>query len=165
MLISFVGTDTEGSVASPVRPTRGGSTRGTSNSLFTSMSFVITFNKNEMNKDPLEKEITRRGGTVLSAGFEEFFDAASIKIPPPGNSVAKRRQSEASDTLVLVKKSLNTGFACVLANTHSRTPKYLQALALGLPCLSTQWVDKCIAEDKIVDWEVSHYSQEFLLQS
>lgn len=37
-------------------------------------------------------------------------------------------------------------FAAVLANEATRTPKYLEALCLGYPCLSTQFISDCFQD-------------------
>lgn len=37
-------------------------------------------------------------------------------------------------------------FAAVLANEATRTPKYLEALCLGYPCLSTQFISDCLQD-------------------
>jgi len=49
----------------------------------------------------------------------------------------------------------NLGFTAVIAPVHSRRAKFLQALALGLPCLANRWIDDCIKKGKILDWQ--HY--------
>ncbi|OPB37293.1 hypothetical protein A0O28_0042050 [Trichoderma guizhouense] len=43
---------------------------------------------------------------------------------------------------------LETGF-----EDHSRKVKYMQALALGLPCLAYQWVMTCLNKGALIDWE------------
>jgi len=40
----------------------------------------------------------------------------------------------------------------LIADEHSRKAKYIEALALGLPCLSGRWVDACVAKGQIVGW-------------
>lgn len=41
-------------------------------------------------------------------------------------------------------------FAAVVANDATRTPKYLEALTLGFPCLSFQFIDDCLAERRLL---------------
>lgn len=158
MLTFLIVTKDEGVITSPARSTRVNATDGNAAGMFAGMLFVITSNTNEKKRIALEKEVIKYGGTVLSEGFGELFDTAAITFSPTGKTTpATRRKSDSSSTLVLSKKASEAGFACVLANTHVRTSKYLQALALGLPCLSTHWVESCLAEGKIIDWEVSCY--------
>ncbi|KAK7743084.1 radiation sensitive protein rad9 [Diatrype stigma] len=48
--------------------------------------------------------------------------------------------------------SQDTGFTALIADGHSRKVKYMQALALGLPCLAPKWITSCIAKGTVIDW-------------
>lgn len=57
------------------------------------------------------------------------------------------------DALKLNKANLESGFTALIADSHSRKAKYMQALALGIPCLAPQWITTCLNKGAIVDWE------------
>lgn len=44
------------------------------------------------------------------------------------------------------------GFTALIADGHSRKVKYMQALALGLPCIAVRWVMTCLDRHELVDW-------------
>lgn len=98
---------------------------------FANMAFAISYD-NPIRKNELCSLITSNGGIVLSSGFHELFQA---------------------DTMILKPKYANLGFTALLADKHSRKEKYLQALALGLPCLSGKWLEACVATGSLVDWQ------------
>jgi hypothetical protein len=95
------------------------------------MGFAISYD-NSTRKNELTSLITSNGGLVLNSGFHELFRP---------------------DAMVLKPQYSNLGFTALLADKHSRKEKYLQALALGLPCLSGKWLETCIASDSLVDWQ------------
>lgn len=98
---------------------------------FANMCFAISYDSPD-RKNELTSLITLNGGFVLSAGFHELFQP---------------------DTMMLKPQYSNLGFTALLADKHSRKEKYLQALALGLPCLSGKWLEACIASDYLADWQ------------
>lgn len=50
-------------------------------------------------------------------------------------------------------KALSMRFGCVISNSHTRTPKYLQALSMGWPCLNTAFVNDVLGGTAILnDW-------------
>jgi len=38
------------------------------------------------------------------------------------------------------------------ADEHPRKAKYMQALALGFPCISGHWITACVIKNAVVDW-------------
>ncbi|KIV92126.1 hypothetical protein PV10_06591 [Exophiala mesophila] len=93
----------------------------TSPGLFHNMAFAISHE--EERKEQLELLIEQHGGKVLSTSFADLVD---------------------STTMELQSQYANLEFAALLTDQHSRKVKYMQALALGLPCLSDKWIDACI---------------------
>lgn len=98
----------------------------------------------------LEKKIRLAGGRVLDNGFDELFDKLAIQSAtaspaatpsPPGKEIALR------------STAASTGFAALIADGHSRKVKYMQALALGLPCIAARWIVTCVEKGRLVDWE------------
>ena len=104
---------------------------GTGSGRFANMCFAISYD-NPGRKNELTSLITSNGGFVLSSGFHELFQP---------------------DSMILKPQYANLGFTALLADKHSRKEKYLQALALGLPCLSGKWLEACIASGSLVDWQ------------
>ncbi|KAK2623878.1 hypothetical protein QTJ16_006512 [Diplocarpon rosae] len=103
--------------------------------LFKKMTFAVSYVSNEREKDDVTKLILENGGRILPDGFDSLFEAAK-----PGEDLAL---SSSAKTL---------GFTALVADEHSRKAKYMQALALGLPCVSGHWITACIAKTCLVDW-------------
>jgi hypothetical protein len=81
------------------------------------------------SKETLTQTIVANCGYVVDDdGLQEIFH-------PPG---------DVEGELVLQPDFVDTTFCAVIADGYSRKPKYLQALALGIPCLATRWVESCI---------------------
>ena len=99
--------------------------------VFSRMTFAISYDE-PVAKSRLTQLLQKNGATVLNDGFHELFE---------------------DDSLVLKTKYAESGFCALLADRHSRKEKYMQALALVIPAISGNWVDACIAADKIVAWE------------
>ncbi|KAI0123458.1 hypothetical protein BJ170DRAFT_641893 [Xylariales sp. AK1849] len=104
--------------------------------IFDGMSFATSF-QSPTEKISTEKVITRGGGTIISEGFNELFDVGSL---------------DSDNALQLKAGRTSTGFTALITDIHSRKPKYMQALALGLPCLSSKWIAACDSRNALVDW-------------
>jgi hypothetical protein len=128
----------------------------------------------------IQKLIRQAGGRILENGFDELFDVAplsggggtggtpassdptSSSTPAPADLSRRPRatteMSEAAaanddaEELSLTPEGRATGFTALIADGHSRKVKYMQALALGLPCLAARWVTACLDRGTLVDW-------------
>ncbi|KAK6354655.1 hypothetical protein TWF696_003795 [Orbilia brochopaga] len=105
--------------------------------IFFGMQFTISLT-GESTKDRaiLSSMLQRDGGQVLNDGFDDVFlainhDAAEL-VPRPGWS--------------------EIGFTAVISDRASTTSKYLQALALGIPCLSPKWVEDSVQSKTALQW-------------
>ncbi|GKT41131.1 DNA repair protein crb2 [Colletotrichum spaethianum] len=129
-------------------------------SIFAGMAFAISFqskrggektdhyeNRLGQTRD-IEKMITQSGGHLLGSGFDELFEPNTL------GSTATSPVSEDRDDnpLTLTPFAQTMGFTALIADGHSRKVKYMQALALGLPCISDRWVVTCVAKGAVVDW-------------
>lgn len=115
--------------------------------LFQGMVFAISFQSNdEKGKKQAETWIRQGGGKVLSIGFNELFEPGSFALPADSSAPFQ------SAPLQLVPEASDAGFTALIADNHSRKVKYMQALALGLPCLSWKWISACVAKNRLVDW-------------
>ncbi|KAI9149454.1 DNA repair protein crb2 [Paramyrothecium foliicola] len=116
--------------------------------LFEGMVFAVSFQSNQKQQEraKLESRIAQAGGLVLQDGFHELFEPCKLlKSSTP--------VYDSDDLLKLTKLGCDSGFTALIADSHSRKPKYMQALALGLPCLAQQWVAACLNKGTIVDWQ------------
>ncbi|PTB69523.1 hypothetical protein BBK36DRAFT_1165781 [Trichoderma citrinoviride] len=118
--------------------------------LFEGMVFAISMSpdkESQKTRANLETKIKQAGGLILESGFEELFEPSSV-LSASDVSVTANGAS-----LTLSKASLHYGFTALIADKHSRKVKYMQALALGLPCLAYQWVITCLNKGILMDWE------------
>lgn len=102
---------------------------------FASALFVVTSNKKETDVSAMIKFLKDHGAVVLDKdGFETY-----IKVTKSG---------------VKLDESLRTKtFAALLSYRHIRTFKYLQALSLGWPILTLQFVNDCLKDEELArDW-------------
>ncbi|KAH8199023.1 hypothetical protein TruAng_006809 [Truncatella angustata] len=103
--------------------------------IFHDMTFATSF-QSEQEKRTVEKMIIAAGGTIVPRGFDELVQVGPLESNQrPG-----------------LKNGHGAGFAALITDTHSRKPKYMQALALGLPCLSWKWVASCVKANEILSW-------------
>jgi len=109
------------------------------------MAFAITLAEGlEKEKAGAVKAVLENGGTILGYGFDELFycmDAAEL-----------RDDDDESELLRLKPWARNMGFTALIADCASRRAKYMQALALDLPCVHFRWVADCVKEKKVLPW-------------
>lgn len=115
--------------------------------LFNDMAFAVSYVGAEKDKNISIRLIKQHGGRILEDGFENLFTpfASSFK--------SRALETDVVDTdLEVVSSETNLGFVALIADEHSRKAKYMQALALGLPCISGRWVTDCVDKCTILDW-------------
>ncbi|KAI0201063.1 hypothetical protein F4808DRAFT_426478 [Astrocystis sublimbata] len=126
----------------------------TKSGLFEGMVFAISLQERQQpqkgkgklpSKGNLEEMIRHEGGRILDDGFNALFEVDTLPT-----------SMKAPDTPAL-SSSLNlldsgTGFTALIADGHSRKVKYMQALALGIPCLAPKWISTCVSKKELVDW-------------
>ncbi|EPS34591.1 hypothetical protein PDE_09555 [Penicillium oxalicum 114-2] len=118
--------------------------------LFANMAFAISYKDDEVSKNRVTRLIREHGGLLLNEGFTELFDPTCPETPKRNSD--QRGASKASG-LCLTQDAVELGFTCLIADTHSRREKYMQALALNIPCLSGRWVEDCITKGRVLDWD------------
>ncbi|KAJ5723723.1 hypothetical protein N7488_001758 [Penicillium malachiteum] len=121
--------------------------------IFANMAFAVSFKEDKSAKSRIAKLITDNGGSILHDGFTQLFETSSI-IPLDSPTKGSEKDESVSSGLRLTPLAENVGFACLIADTYSRREKYMQALALGLPCLAGRWIEDCIASGHVIDWDV-----------
>lgn len=108
------------------------------------MAFAVSYVNQPDEKDAVSVAISENGGWILEDGFDILFE--------PGSASRSRARSGTVDELIISPVACKTSFVGLIANEHSRRVKYMQALALGLPCISGRWISECISRGQIVDW-------------
>ncbi|KAJ5512720.1 hypothetical protein N7463_002272 [Penicillium fimorum] len=122
--------------------------------IFAGMVFAVSYKEDEASKNRVTRLIIENGGTVLHDGFTELFEASSI-VPVDTPIKGGTKDADLNNKgLRLTALADDVGFACLIADTHSRREKYMQALALNLPCLAGRWVEDCIAQGRVLDWDI-----------
>ncbi|PWW77884.1 hypothetical protein C7212DRAFT_342519 [Tuber magnatum] len=107
--------------------------------LFFNMLFALSFGENESEKRTVTHKIISNGGRLVDNDFEDLFHQESPAAA--GGGLTPRTESA------------YVGFTCVITNKHSRRVKFLQALALGIPCLAPRWVEDCVRARQLLDWD------------
>lgn len=100
-------------------------------------------------RDKIERQIEQSGGRVLQKGFHELLQQPAANNANPAAAATNAGKCE---VLKLQTSAIDYGFAAVITNGHSRSFKYMEALALGIPCLPRQWISACLKRGDIVDW-------------
>ncbi|KAK0720669.1 hypothetical protein B0H67DRAFT_600095 [Lasiosphaeris hirsuta] len=128
--------------------------------IFEGMAFAISFQSRRPGEPTdqyntrmefsttIERRIKQAGGRILDAGFDELFDVSPIRTATSSPVVTSQTEPEIS----LTEAGRSTGFAALIADGHSRKVKYMQALALSLPCLASRWITTCLDRGELVDW-------------
>lgn len=125
-----------------------------SSGIFAGMAFAVSYKDHESTKNHVTKLILDNGGILLHEGFTELFETSSITAPATPTKASARDAETGRGGLRLTASAQEVGFACLIADTHSRREKYMQALALNLPCLSGRWVEDCVAKGRTLDWDI-----------
>ncbi len=135
--------------------------------LFENMAFAISFQSRKPGETndqyklrtefsaTIQRRIRLAGGRILENGFDELFDALSLGTSPlstPGSSPGSTASTASSPEITLTAEGRATGFTALIADGHSRKVKYMQALALGLPCVAPRWATTCLDRGALVNW-------------
>jgi hypothetical protein len=122
--------------------------------LFNSMAFAVSYKDNEETKRQVEELVTQDGGRILKDGFEELFMLPSfLSAASPGRTMTINTDANTEGLLRLTPIAQQISFTCLITDEHSRRAKYMQALALNIPCLSGRWIKDCVVKNRILDWE------------
>ncbi|KAL4991617.1 fungal Rad9-like Rad53-binding-domain-containing protein [Aspergillus falconensis] len=125
-----------------------------SNGLFSGMVFAVSYGDKSETKYRITKMILENDGRILEDGFNELFELP-LNAPIATPTKAAAPQPPGMNSHLRLKPDVEeAGFTCLIADKHSRRPKYMQALALNIPCLSDRWVEDCVAKGQVMDWEM-----------
>ncbi|KAH7071399.1 hypothetical protein BKA63DRAFT_447962 [Paraphoma chrysanthemicola] len=109
---------------------------------FSNMAFVLTSTAADVDKEAMAKVIRGNGGHILEQGFHELFE--SELGDAPSLSQSRRRSASVGHDgaeLSLKQQYKDLGFVALISDSHSRSTKYIQALALNVPCLHLRWIE------------------------
>jgi hypothetical protein len=132
--------------------------------LFAGMAFAVSFQAKKHGENAeqqaermefassLERRIVQAGGRLLSGGFHELFRAPPVKSVGSSPVSSASSSASADEEVTLDSSARDLGFTALIADGHSRKVKYMEALALGLPCLAPRWITTCLDRGEIVDW-------------
>lgn len=122
--------------------------------LFHNMAFAVSYVSHPKLKEDVLSKIYEEDGLILETGFDELFAVDDLPVTPSRRRAANASSDDSKD-LENIKPhddAKRITFACVIADNHSRKVKYMQALSLDLPCLHGNWILKCVAQQRIIDW-------------
>jgi len=125
----------------------------TTTGIFATMAFAITNISDATLRTALRHQIITNGGRLLADGFDELLHIPSLGPASPSKRSLKKNDSSTSSAFDLTETGKQTGFTCLLADKHCRMAKYIQALALGIPCLATRWVKDSVAKQCLLPWQ------------
>ncbi|KAE9982688.1 hypothetical protein EG328_010681 [Venturia inaequalis] len=125
--------------------------------MFANMAFAVTFSESH-NK---EKESTlncvqNNGARIIEVGFDQLFDLDPSGAPTPKKASPRKLDQATStqpDSLNLLRDAKNLGFTALIADRYCRRAKYVQALALSIPCLHYRWVSDSIAAGEVLPFQ------------
>ena len=115
------------------------------NTLFSNTAFAITNINLASDLSTTTSQIRNHGGRILDSGFDELFS-----IPDLARMYSPSSKSD-RNTFRLKPSAQALQFTCLIADRHCRRAKYIQALALGIPCVSTRWIHDCIAQNSLLE--------------
>ena len=120
--------------------------------LFSNMVFAVSFSDHK-EKERVNKTVEMCGGKILEEGFNELFD---FDLSPSHTQNGLPSAADNDKQCLRLKPEWSTiGFVALIADHHSTRLKFLQALALGVPCLAGQWINDCVHDKEVLNWE--HY--------
>lgn len=121
-------------------------TNGQNRTLFHNMVFTLTNIHQVTDLEHTKSLILNHGGRVLEHGFDSLFHVPII------HRTSSPKKSDADREFHLTRPAQSLGFTCLIADKYCRRAKYIQALALGIPCLASRWVNDCVSKQRILPW-------------
>ena len=116
-----------------------------SEGMFKNMAFTITNVSRDDESKRAKDQILSNGGMILDNGFDELLDVPALsRVPAP--------DQDSGASFDLTSGAQQLGFTCLIADKHCRRAKFIQALALGIPCLATRWISDCVAKQRVLPW-------------
>ncbi|KFY23039.1 hypothetical protein V493_06144 [Pseudogymnoascus sp. VKM F-4281 (FW-2241)] len=129
----------------------------TNPALFANMAFAISY-KGDRAEDISDRAAVTRlikthSGRLLDGFNDLFTDGPTSLLTTPSTATKQPLPSlkhKQVGELSLAPAAQELGFVAFIGDHYTRKSKFVQALALGLPCLSGRWVTTCVARGRIV---------------
>ncbi|TKX26714.1 BRCT domain-containing protein 1 [Elsinoe australis] len=130
--------------------------RPLTSTIFTNMAFAISYassSASDAARDRTINQITTSGGTILHSGLHELFTITLSSTSSSTSTSTSTSSAPASTSpLQLRPEASQLGFVALIADSYSRTQKYIQALSLSLPTLHHRWVSDSLQAGKALPW-------------
>jgi len=149
--VTSIHTSTIASVRSLARPDFA-SPLPTGRGIFSGMAFAVSYSADSPEKNRVLELIQSQGGLTLDKGFDELFSVKDLGDTPEQAATPSSSATNDADALILSARAQTLGFVALIADKHSRRAKYVQALALSLPCLSGRWILDSVASTAPLPW-------------
>ena len=124
------------------------STSGPKQGLFSRMVFTLTNIYPPTDLERAKSLILTHGGKVLEEGFDPLFHI------PVLHRITSPKKSDSDRSFHITGQAQDLGFTCLIADKHCRRAKYIQALALGIPCIATRWISDCVSKQRVLPWSI-----------
>ncbi|TIA40155.1 hypothetical protein D6C78_02747 [Aureobasidium pullulans] len=120
--------------------------------IFSGMAFAVSYSADSPEKNRVLELIQSQGGLTLEKGFDELFSVKDLGDASEEAATPSSTATNDTDALILSARAQTLGFVALIADKHSRRAKYVQALALSLPCLSGRWILDSVACTAPLPW-------------
>ena len=125
--------------------------------LFAKTGFIVTMSPGnshwEQDKDRLVSIIKVNGGVVI----EDWLDIFSMEGTHHREN--KRWTAHGEDVKWIERRDVEKVF--LLSDDASQKPKYLIALALGIPCVSIDWLDAVV--EAVSPYRLRYFTSMYLM--
>ena len=111
--------------------------------LFHNIALSLTNIAGDGKLDDVQSVIKAQGGRLLESGFDDLFDIPELTTNPTSFD-------DEYPHLQIKRSEMSTGFTCLIADRYCRRAKYIQALALGIPCIATRWITDCVTKSTLL---------------
>ncbi|KAK0228715.1 hypothetical protein IW262DRAFT_1455940 [Armillaria fumosa] len=110
--------------------------------IFSGYGFILSCSEDQSKKDSFSSRIKNAGGNVIA----DWTSALELDGTHTTTNKWVINAGDAKWRLSSVERLF------LLADQHSEKPKYLIALALGVPCIRLRWIDESLEADEVLDW-------------
>lgn len=117
------------------------------NKVLSKYGFVITLKPEDRNKT-WSQEKTRLEAAVREGGGTVFADWPDLFSLQGKVSKSNTRWTLVREDIKFVLKDKSIDKVLLVSDQHSQKPRYLLALALGIPCVDAEWVRAQLADEE-----------------
>ncbi|KAG7447903.1 uncharacterized protein BT62DRAFT_741516 [Guyanagaster necrorhizus] len=110
--------------------------------IFSGYGFVLSCSEDQSKRDSFSSRIKNAGGKVIP----DWTNAIELDGTHITTNKWVIKDSDAKWRLSSVERVF------LLADQHSEKPKYLFALALGVPCVRFRWIEESLEANEVLDW-------------